>query len=205
MNVQQQFWDALIGLNAKADELIEKALKASEPSPPIGREIPVFTSIEARFNNLPPLLSSTIPAASDARAGNNVKREFFTNKGSRIYIRELSFKTEIIVPTNPAGSPPEYDARIPNVQSLFPFNFRWNFQTSITGRWYSDRRCLAKSAGRFVVGNKLSFKEPLVIEPMETFTFECELLGGFNMQTAATWSTTAAIVAMHLSGYREGM
>ncbi len=203
--ISGQFWSELVGLNKHADSLVERVRRAVEPSQPISREIPAIVSIETRFNSLPTSYGSTVATGSDALAGNNVKRGFFQNGGSRIYIRELAFQSWFVLPVNPTGIAPSYDARMPNERTIFPFNWRWNFQTSITQRWYADRRLLAQSGGRAQAGNHLSFRKPLVIEPMETFTFECELLGGFGMAASAQSESSSAVISMLLSGYREGV
>lgn len=200
------FWDDLIELNKRADALVARVLRAKEPTEPISREVPAFVSIEARFDGLFTTYANAGTPNSDALDGNNVRRPIFQNNGSRLYIRELGFQSSYVVPTNPAGVAPSYDARIPNEITNFPFNWRWNFMTSITQRWYNpDRRCLANAGGRSVCGTHLSFREPLIIEPMEVFTFECEMLGGFGMDKDAVNTGTSAIVAMLLHGYREGV
>ena len=203
-----KFWSALIEINKQADALIRKSQRAVEPTQPISREIPAVVSIEARFNNLPNAFGgiAALNTGSDAVAGNNIKKPVFQNGSSRIYVRELGFQSWIILPASTETYTPSYDARLPNGRSLFPFNWRWNFRTSITQRWYhNDRRCLAAAGGRAVVGTHLAFREPLVIEPMEQVEFECELLGGFWMQATALNPATSAVVSLILSGYREGV
>lgn len=206
-----KFWSALIEINKQADALIRKSQIAVEPTLPISREIPAVVSIEARFNNLPNTLGgiAALNTGSDATAGNNIKKPVFQNGSSRIYVRELGFQSWIVMPASADvlyAAANSYDARIPNGRAPFPFNWRWNFRTSITQRWYhNERRCLAASGGRAVVGTHLAFREPLVIEPMEQVEFECELLGGFWMQTTALNPATSAVVSLILSGYREGV
>jgi hypothetical protein len=203
-----QFWSQLIELNKQADALIERVQRAVEPTQPISREIPFYASIEARFENLPASFSDTPANNSDALFGNNIKRPIWTNHSSRVYIRELSFQAYYVAPADAAAGPQPrvYEARFEN-NGLFPFNWRWNFQTSITQQWYSQKRgVLAAAGGRSLAGNHLSFREPRVVEPMETFTYECELLS-FDSNAASVpldEPPTAAVISMILSGYREG-
>ncbi len=219
MNADTGLWSELIEMNRRVDALIERVQKSIEPSAPISREIPFFSSIEAKFDDLPNTFTDTIPAGSDAIAGNNIKRPIFQNGSSRVYVRELSFQSALLVPVDVnrteghsgfQGAP--YSARVPNDRTTFPFYWRWNFMTSMTNRWYADKRVSANSAGRALAGNHLAFRQPLIIEPMETFTFECELLGGFWMNNAGgdtpsfqSIESTSAVVSMILSGYREGI
>jgi len=202
-------WSELVDLNKHADALISRVVRAIEPSQPIQREIPFFASIEARFDQLPSTFAAATPASSDALAGNNVKQSIFTNHSSRVYVREIAFQPYLIRPTTPivAGSA-TYDARLAAAATagVFPFNWRWNFQTSIQQRWYSQKgRCFARAGGRTQVGNHLSFRNPQIIEPMETFTFECELLGaGMRVFDTGFGPHPSAVVAMLISGYREG-
>lgn len=200
------FWSDLVNLNNRTDSLVERCRRAVEPTIPISREIPFLGSIEVLFENLPATYAATPAVNSDALAGNNIKQSVFTNKGSRVYVRELSFQAYCVQTVALSGIPASYEARVPNDVTNFPFNWRWNFQTSITQRWYSERRVLANAGGRARAGNHLAFREPLIIEPMETFIFECELLGGFGMNpTAVEEQGTDAVVAMTISGYREGV
>jgi hypothetical protein len=193
-------WSGLIELNRQADALVERCVRAVEPSLPIGREIPFFASIEARFENLPVSLSAAPATNSDILAGNNVKQAVYQNGGSRVYVRELSFQPYLSRSVTPTQSP-AYNARQLSQFGSFPFNWRWNFQTSITQRWYSqDRRVMANAGGRATAGNHLAFREPLIIEPREAFIFECELLS-YNPEG----NDPTAVVAMILSGYREGV
>ncbi len=198
-----EFWSALIGLNRQADALVERCMRAIEPTRPTGREIPFYGSIEARFSNLPITYGTVAVANSDALSSNSVKRNIFTNGGSRVYVRELSFQSYFVKSVDPVA--PLYDARVPNAVTPFPFSWRWNYQTSITQRWYAEQRVLAQAAGRAVVGNHLSFREPQIIEPQETFVFECELMGGFGMSRASQSLGSDAVISMILSGYREGI
>jgi len=198
-------------MNRRVDDLIGRVARAVQPSKPIGREIPFFASIETRFENLPQTFDSTCGTHSDILTGNNVKRGIFTNGGSRVYVREIGFRPVYVIPTTVTGTPVlQYDARLssggllpPNV-TVFGINWRWNFMSSITQRWYSDRRVLAQAGGRPKAGNHLAFREPLIIEPMETFTFECELLS-FGMLLDVAASDGITVVSMLLSGYREGI
>ncbi len=197
------FWSDLIDLNKHVDSLLDKVFKDVEPYQPIGRETPVTVSIEALFEHLPATYATAVSPLSDAVSGNSIKRPSWENTSSRIYIRELSFLSYLVIP---ATSDVRYSARTPNQITPFPFNWRWNFRTSITDRFYAPNRMLSSSGGRSVAGNHLAFREPLVVEPREGITFECELLGGFGMNVEAIpREGTSAIVAMIMSGYREGV
>ncbi len=203
MSVSSTLWSELIALNKHADALVERCQRAIEPTQPTGREIPFFGSIENRFDDLPSRFLSTVPPSSMVLAGNNVRRQEFTNGGSRVYVRELSFQTWFMVD---ADDPTTGNERTVNNTDVFPFNFYWNFQTSITQRWYSDKRVLAAAGGRQAAGNHLAFREPLIIEPRETFVFECELASyGMRPGSGEDTAEQSAIVAMILSGYREGV
>ncbi len=182
-----KFWSALLDLNNQTDALMNRCL-AVQPSAPISREIPIVASIEAKFENLG---LTTASPNSDAIAGRNIKRPVYTNGGSRVYIREIGFQTSLLNITTLS--------RIPNDVAVVPANFRWNFQTSIDQRWYATKSCLANAGGRFTAGNHLAFREPLIIEPMETLIFECELLSSWS-----NGSGNSTIISMLLSGYREG-
>ena len=87
---------------------------------------------------------------------------------------------------------------------MTPPYYRWNFLTSITQKQYADKRVSMFAAGRREAGNHLAFRDPLVIEPMETLTFEVELLG-FGGSAGADVRFNSFVVALYLSGYREGM
>jgi hypothetical protein len=206
MSAPQDFWSKLIDLDKSVDGLIERVQRAIEPSQPTSREIPFHATIETLFQNLFGTYGGTASINSDALSGNNVKQNVFTNFGSRVYVRELSFQGYNV------GVHGNSNVRSSSDITPFPFNFRWNFKTSIVDRWYAtaaygaNRRCLAASGGRSRAGTHLAFREPLIIEPMETLTFECELLGGFGQnEVATTFQGTQAIVAMILSGYRDEM
>ena len=191
MTADSSLWSTLIDLNKAADSLIDRARKRIEPSPPVSRELLTDASIEVRFDNLPTGINATPPTNSDSVWGNNVKRGFWTNGASRLYLRELAFERYYVDPST-------------NSRRLFyaPY-FRWNFQTSITQKQYADKRVSMLAGGRSETGNHLSFRDPLVVEPMETFTFECELL---SFGQPVFESTLASfVVACYLSGYREGM
>lgn len=190
------FWSDIASLNAKVDQLIDRVFKASEPSMPIGREIPFFVSIENRFNNLPPTWVSPVSAVSDVVAGNNVKSATFTNGSGRVCIREIGLQA-LYVFENDSKS-----RAFTGMIQEYGVNFRWNFKTSITNRQYADRRVLAKAAGRWQAGNRMAFKQPLIIEPMESLVFECELLSA-GMTEAALPPTV--VVSMLMSGYREAV
>lgn len=208
-NPGTELWNALIALNNQADSLIERVRRAVEPTMPIGREIPATISIETLFQNLPKTYAQSVPVGSDLIAGNNVKRVSFQNGGSRLYIREIGFDSYFIRSIDPtAVGAPDYQARIANQITRFPFNFRWNFQTSITQRWYADKRCLGRTGARVASGTHLAFREPLIVEPMENVVLEVELLGGFQMtasQITLLGSSSSAVVSMTMSGYREGV
>lgn len=201
MTADSSLWSTLIDLNKAADSLIERARKRIEPSPPVSRELLTTASVEVRFDNLTAYSTSVRPSNSDALAGNNVKRGIWTNGGSRLYLRELAFQEYLTGVTSIGNT----DANARSVNSP-GFYYRWNFQTSITQKQYADKRVSKFAGGRKEAGNHLSFRDPLVIEPMETFTFEVELLssglpGGF-LSNAGSFSY---VVSLILSGYREGM
>jgi hypothetical protein len=200
-------WERILGLNREVDALVDRVMRKVEPTQSIGREIPWYGVVETRFDNLPTTYAAAVNPGSDAVAGNNVKVSQWTNKSSRVYVRELSFEAYFVrVNTNFFAGANRYDARLPNAVTVFPINWRWNFHTSITGRVYSDVRVLARAAGRARAGNHLSFKKPLVVEPMETLAFECEYLGGAGMLLAAEDILgTSVVIAADLSGYREGV
>lgn len=210
------FWSELVEMNRRVDAVIGRVMQSVQPSKPVGREIPFFASIETRFENLPWDFNAALPTTSDLRIGNNVKRGIFTNGSSRVYVRELGFQSSYVVPTTAAlgGVSQTYDARapvpaggfgtLPPNADVFNVNWRWNFQTSVQQRWYADKRVLANAGGRSRAGNHLAFREPLIIEPMETFTFECELLS-FGMSGASGAPNAHLAVSMLLSGYREGI
>jgi hypothetical protein len=205
VSVDSSFWSELIELNKHVDGLIDRCLRAIEPTQPIGREIPFFGSIEARFDNLPMLYSDVPAPNSDILAGNNIKRPVFTNGGSRVYVREISFQT---FRARKQFENVDNDALSRQTDYVrFPINFRWNFETSITQRKYCDKRVLANAGGRSLAGNHMAFREPLVIEPRETFIFECELLsyGMSQAPDSEDENRDKAIIAMYLSGYREGV
>lgn len=211
MNLGTEFWNGLIELNRKTDGLIERVRRAVEPSQPISREVPFFASLETRFDNLPLTYGATVNPGSDALEGANLKRASFTNGGSRVYVREMTF-TPFRMGTVTSGAFSYAARQRGDRRAVFPFNWRWNFLTSITQRQYSvgrggaGVRVSGLSAGRYRAGNHIAFREPLVLEPMETLTLEVELLS-FGMKTAENASLTAytiAVVAMSMSGYREG-
>lgn len=205
MTVDSSIWSTLVDLNKTADSLIERARKRIEPSPPVSRELLTNASIEVRFNNLEVDYDYPTPVNSDALWGNNVKRNSWTNGASRLYLRELAFQTyyvndEVVDPDN--RNTRRCRPRVFQLNVLPPY-YRWNFQTSITQKQYADKRVSMLAGGRQEAGNHLAFRDPLVLEPMETFTFEVELLayGG----SSGYFGTNAFVVALYLSGYREGM
>ena len=208
MSAPQQLWDVLLALNHEVDGLIDHVRRAVEHAPAIGREIPWFASIEARFDNLPTTYAAVPSPNSNGLTGNNVVLSHYTNKSSRVYVRELAFAAYFVrVNVAPSAlSVMTLDVRRANEVSKFPLNWRWNFKTSISEKFYSDTRMLARSGGRQRSGCHLSFRDPLIIEPMETFTFECEYLGGLGMVPDANAALgTSVVIAMQLSGYREGI
>ncbi len=206
---QTKFWDDLLSLNKRVDNLVGRVLAAKEPSQPITREIPFYGEVEILFQNLPLTFTATLNTGSDALAALNVKQGQFTNKGSRVYVREISmtgFRARTVT-TGALVLNPRDERNPSDLTQQYPINWRWNFMTSIQQRWYSgvrNVRCLARSGGRQECGNHLSFREPLIIEPMETFTFEAELLAA-GMSTTEITVGTNAIITMQLSGYREAM
>lgn len=204
MTVDSSVWSTLVDLNKTADSLIERARKRIEPSPPVSRELLTNASVEVRFDNLTSYSPSVFPPNSDALAGNNVKRGIWTNGGSRLYLREIAFQEYV----TGLGFLFELQQNN-NDRFVYPpgLYFCWNFQTSITQKQYGYRRMSKFSAGRKEAGNHLSFRDPLVIEPMETFTLEVELLssgtpGGSVLPLSAPFSY---VLSFLLSGYREGM
>lgn len=204
MTADSSLWSTLIDLNKAADALIDRARKRIEPSPPVSRELLTNASIEVRFDNLPSTYNiegeagQIPPVNSDALWGNNVKRGIWTNGASRLYLRELAFDRYFV---NTSSNARFYDPR-GAVNTLPPY-FRWNFLTSITQKQYADKRVSMFAGGRREAGNHLAFRDPLVIEPMETLTFEVELLAFGSDLKAQEYN--AYVVALYLSGYREGM
>ena len=204
---QTKFWDDLLSLNKRVDNLVGRVLAAKEPSQPITREIPFYGEVEVLFDNLPTSFGATVATNSMILAGLNVQQGQFTNKGSRVYVREMT-TTAYLARTVSTGAlvlNPRAERSPFDFVSSIPPNWRWNFMTSIQQRWYSnDRRCLAAASGRQAAGNHLAFHEPLVIEPMETLTFEVELLAA-GMAAAAITVGAQAIIALQMFGYREAM
>lgn len=203
MTVDANFWSSLVELNKAADSLIAKAKQRIEPSEPLSREISTHASIEVRFDNLPqtytlPPFGVTPTPNSDALWGNNVKKGIWTNGASRLYLRELAFERYFVDENNV-----RYVAPRSQINVLPPY-YRWNFQTSITQKQYADKRVSMFAGGRPEAGNHLSFRDPLVIEPMETFTFEVELLS-YGVDGVSFVPSGSFVVALYLAGYREGM
>lgn len=211
MTADSALWSTLVNLNRAADSLISLAKKRIEPSQPVSRELLTNASIEVRFDNLPRAYSTAVepvPINSDALAGNNVKRGMWTNGGSRLYLRELAFD-QYFVDSEATVFTPTANARIvpprnTGLQYIPPY-YRWNFTTSITQKQYADKRVSMLSGGRAQAGNHLAFREPLVLEPMETLTFEVELLSYGGPTFFGSSVVDSYVVALYLSGYREGM
>jgi hypothetical protein len=206
MRADVSLWDELTKLDQIANSFIEKARRFVEPTEPISREIPFFASIEVRFDSLPALLTAAPVLASNALSGANKKRGVYSNNGSRVYVNSLAFSQYFVTPNSNLSLTDNRSGNYDNggVGGLgagiggIPPNWRWNFETSITQRRYSDRSVGRGAGGRVQAGNHLNFKDPLVLEPRETFAFDCELL---NYMVG----TASFVVAMYLSGYREGM
>jgi hypothetical protein len=199
VNADSALWSTLIDLNRAADSLIDLAKKRIEPSKPVSRELLTNASIEVRFDNLSTSYADdAVPVNSDALSGNNVKRGVWTNGASRLYLRELAFDQYFVDSENNAR---RYTSIF--LDQLPPY-YRWNFLTSITQKQYADKRVSMFAGGRKQAGNHLAFRDPLVIEPMETLTFEVELLS-FGGTGAPAGNIDAYVVALYLSGYREGM
>ena len=197
MNADSALWSTLIDLNRAADSLIDLAKKRIEPSKPVSRELLTNASVEVRFDNLPPSYASNTPVNSDVLSGNNVKRSVWTNGASRLYLRELAFDQYFVRAVDNARVYTNFSA------DIIPPYYRWNFLTSITQKQYADKRVSMFAGGRKQAGNHLAFRDPLVIEPMETLTFEVELLSFVPVGLAT--DLDAYVVALYLSGYREGM
>lgn len=204
MTVDSSIWSTLVDLNKVADSLIARARKRIEPSPPVSRELLTNASIEVRFNNLPQSFDPEIvtPANSDVLWGNNVKRGFWTNGGSRLYLRELYLYDYQVLQESVTS---QKNGRNADQAVTFPPYYRWNLQTSITQKQYADKRVSRQAGGRKEAGNHLSFRDPLVIEPMETVTFEVELLCYGELFSDPEFPVNDLIVSLYLSGYREGM
>jgi hypothetical protein len=202
VNADSALWSTLIDLNRAADSLIDLAKKRIEPSKPVSRELLTNASIEVRFDNLPTSYAddAVVPVNSAALSGNNVKRGVWTNGASRLYLRELAFDQYFVdSATNTRKS------QVFPLEQLPPY-YRWNFLTSITQKQYADKRVSMFAGGRKQAGNHLAFRDPLVIEPMETLTFEVELLSfGSTADAGVAPNVDAYVVALYLSGYREGM
>lgn len=202
MTVDSALWSSLVDLNRAADALIDRAKKRIMPSEPVSREVATYATIEVRFDNLPatytlPPFGETPATNSDALWGNNVKRGIWTNGASRLYLRELVFERYFVDSDNARLVAPR------SLLNILPPYFRWNLQTSITQKQYADKRVSMFSCGRPEAGNHLAFRNPLVIEPMETVTFEVELLSYGS--EGDTVGPSAYVVALYLAGYREGM
>lgn len=201
MTADSSVWSTLIDLNKAADALIDRARKRIEPSPPVSRELLTVASVEVRFDNLTSYSTSVRPPNSDALAGNNVKRGIWTNGGSRLYLREIAFQEYL------SGFTSIFNNNSNSRGTISPgFYYRWNFLTSITQKQYADKRVSKFAGGRKEAGNHLSFRDPLVIEPMETFTLEVELLSsGYPASFLANSAPFSYVISLLLSGYREGM
>ncbi len=205
-NPSTNLWSELIGLNKTVDGLFERARRVVMQTEPRGRELAAIVPFETRFLNLPATYATTVVPGSDAV--DNIKQTQYTNLGSRLRLRSISFQSYYEFSEDPSGDTPAYNARISNEVTAFPFNWRWNFQTSITQRWYCPQRVLKSAGGRQRSGSHLVFREPLIVEPMETLTLEIELLGGFGMvasQNSDLGSSTTALIVTTFDGYREGV
>jgi len=212
VTVDANFWSSLVDLNKAADALIARAKARIEPSQPVSREITTHASIEVRFDNLPVTYTVAPPGVaptpnSDALWGNNVKRGIWTNGASRLYLRELAFERYFVDSDNKRlVAPGSGIIGVGSALNTLPPYYRWNFQTSITQKQYADKRVSMFAGGRPEAGNHLAFRDPLVIEPMETFTFEVELLSyGAEGSPLFIGQLPSYVVALHLAGYREGM
>jgi hypothetical protein len=199
-----QLWSDLIDLHRKADALIERVRRKVAPTPAISREVMTVASLEVRWENLPTSYNATMGTGSDAQNGNNVKRGVFTNKGSRIYIREMGAElygistdnTRLVLSAggNDGGT------------FLLPY-YKWNFLTSITQRQYANTRVSSRALGRPESGSHLVFREPFILEPMETLIFEAELLayGSYQALGPPGPMPPTFVINANFFGYREGM
>lgn len=202
MSAPTDFWSRLIEINKYVDGLIDRTSAAARASQPISREIPFFAQIEARFDNLPDQYAATINPACGLLAGNNIRQPIYNNGGSRVYIREIG-----IVPYRASSVSTSNDVLARRTDfRRFPINYRWNFTTSITNRQYANLPVMARAAGSARAGTHLAFREPLIIEPRETFQFYCELLSfGMNDTAERDANYDTALISMSISGYREGV
>jgi hypothetical protein len=134
------------------------------------------------------------------RPGNNVKRGIYTNHGSRIYIREIGHDIFGVSANNARRS------LTSSISAPVPY-FKWNFSTSITQRQYADKRVSSRALGRPETGSHLVFREPFILEPMETLIVDAELLsyGNFRLDAEPVVMPPTLVVNFDFFGYREGM
>jgi hypothetical protein len=202
VSVDNRFWDQLVELNKKTDALISRVRKFIEPDPGISREIMQVASVEVRWENLPTSYTATPSPNSDVLWGNNVKRGIFTNHGSRLLLRSIGFDAYT---SGFEGSSADVRQSVYGTPTLpVPPYWRWNFKTSITQRQYADKPVSMRSLGRPESGSQLVFREPFILEPMETLTVECELLQ-YGLPVAGVAPGNVFTVNMNFFGYREGM
>lgn len=206
MNLDNQLWAQLIDFSKRVDGLFDRVVKKTQQTPPISREIVSVASVEVIWQNLPTNYSAAMSPNSDAQWGNNIKRGIFTNKGSRLYIREVGYELYGLGGVIESDAP---NARLYPARSSGPFGvtmpyFKWNMMTSITQRQYADKRVSMRSLGRPENGSHLVFREPFILEPMETLTVECELLQ-YGSVLGGAEALPALVVSMDFFGYREGM
>jgi hypothetical protein len=197
MRPDTELWEELGKLNKKTEALIERVFKKKKQTEPVSRELYTSMTVEVLWENLPQSYNKTTLPNSDSLWGSNIKRGIFTNGGSRLYIREVS-QTSFYLQND-------------NTREVFRSNaprpyFLWNFQTSITQRQYADKAVSMRSLGRLENGSHLVFREPFILEPMETLVVQCELLQyGPAFLTEFSTFPTSFVVNMNFSGYREGM
>lgn len=204
MNLDNKLWSELFDLNRKADALIERAMKRVRPTSAISREIVNVSSVEVQWNNLPASYDPgvVLPTNSDARHGNSVKRGIYTNHGSRIYIREMGHD---IFGRNANNSRISLTNNTNNFSAPVPY-FKWNFSTSITQRQYADKMISSRALGRPETGSHLVFREPFILEPMETLIVEADLRSYGNFNSVESSAMPASLVInFNFFGYREGM
>lgn len=201
MNRDNQLWAELVNIDRKVEGLIDRVMRKVQPTPAITREIVSLCTVEVQWNNMPSSYNATMGTGSDAQLGNNVKRGIFTNKGARMYIRELGHDLFGVNTSN--------QRTMLAAQQTLPIPyFKWNVLTSITQRQYADKRVSSKSLGPPGTGSHLVFREPFVLEPMETLIFECELLSYGNFRAGGVppvGAPKSLCISGNFFGYREGM